>query len=340
MGTLLQFTLHSIFMESTQSAPKYKVSVVKSIEISFGSKKEPGFLLSVTDSKNASWQVARGKTSLVDAKNQLIATATSSNAKQKINSIPKFQYGTVEEAQKWFDTVLKSISDQDTFGFDPLFCAGRSCTPQLNKQIEFFKYPQPPASASETTVLVTGATGYIGSNTIRLLLQRGYNVVGTARSPDNESKVSHLTGLTGASQRLRLVKADLTDPASFEAAVKDVDHIFHIASPFISSPSDVKRDLMIPAIQGTLSVLRAATLYGNKLKTIVVTSSCASIYHNADFGRTPQNKIRDESVWNTQSNESVLPYSYSKVLAESAAWTFYEALCKKSWQVNSRSSCP
>ena len=72
-------------------------------------------------------------------------------------------------------------------------------------------------SAGET-ICVTGAGGFIASWMVKLLLQKGYTVRGTLRSPD-DPKNSHLKEMEGASERLTLIKVDLLDLNSVRAAI-------------------------------------------------------------------------------------------------------------------------
>lgn len=61
------------------------------------------------------------------------------------------------------------------------------------------------------TVCVTGASGFLGSQVVKTLLERGYNVRGTVRDKDNVNKTQHLTGLPNAKERLTLYNADLLE---------------------------------------------------------------------------------------------------------------------------------
>lgn len=104
-------------------------------------------------------------------------------------------------------------------------------------------------------VLVTGATGFIAGHAIACLLAEGHEVVGTVRDPAREDRVAHLRALPGAG-RLTLVAADLLSRDAFLPHV-DVDVILHMASPYAVNVADPKRDLLDPAVEGTLSLLRA-----------------------------------------------------------------------------------
>lgn len=166
-------------------------------------------------------------------------------------------------------------------------------------------------------VLVSGATGFIASHTIEKLLAQGHHVVGTVRNPSDAAKTAHLLSMQGARERLTLVVANLTSPDPFSAHV-EVDAIMHMASPYVINVKDPQRDLVEPAVEGTLSMLRAAAR-SKRVRRMILTSSMAAITDEPD-GRT-----FTEADWNTQSSLARNPYHYSKTMAERAAWSFMKA---------------
>ncbi|MGO1117500.1 SDR family oxidoreductase [Rhodovibrionaceae bacterium A322] len=165
-------------------------------------------------------------------------------------------------------------------------------------------------------VLLSGASGFIGSHTVERLLSRGHEVVGTVRNPSDSSKVSHLQALAGAEDRLSLVPADLTDEDPFSDYM-DVDVVMHVASPYVLNVKDPQRDLVDPAVKGTLSMLRAAA-GSSRIKRVIVTSSMAAVTDE------PDGRVLTEKDWNSKSSLSRNPYFYSKVRSEQAAWKFME----------------
>ncbi|RVW89106.1 Dihydroflavonol 4-reductase [Vitis vinifera] len=82
-------------------------------------------------------------------------------------------------------------------------------------------------------VCVTGASGYIASWLVKLLLQRGYTVKATVRDPNDPKKTEHLLALEGAKERLHLFKANLLEEGSFDSVVDGCDGVFHTASPVV-----------------------------------------------------------------------------------------------------------
>ncbi|KAI7980740.1 Tetraketide alpha-pyrone reductase 1 [Camellia lanceoleosa] len=111
---------------------------------------------------------------------------------------------------------------------------------------------------SKGRVCVTGASGFIASWLIKRLLLSGYHVIGTVRDPGNNEKLVHLWRLEGAKERVELVRADLMEEGSFDDTIMGCHGVFHIAFPVLAQPSsDPKAEILIPAIEGTLNILRS-----------------------------------------------------------------------------------
>lgn len=167
-------------------------------------------------------------------------------------------------------------------------------------------------------VLISGASGFIASHTITRLLDDGFEVVGTVRDPNRAESVTHLQALPGAAERLTLVAADLNDADPFSAYTGDVDYVLHMASPFQITVKDPQRDLVDPAVRGTVSMLTACAK-SSRIKRVVVTSSMAAITDEPDSSR-----VLTEADWNEKSTLERNPYYLSKAAAERAAWDFVE----------------
>jgi dihydroflavonol-4-reductase len=165
-------------------------------------------------------------------------------------------------------------------------------------------------------VAVTGATGFVGSEIVRVLLDRGYTVHGTVRDPENKAKVAPLLELDGASDRLECFRADLLSSDGFAEAFEGCDIVMHVASPYVVDVDDPQKDLVDPALIGTTNVLKAADTAG--VERVVVTSSAAAITDE------PEDRVYAEADWNEKSSLTRNPYYYSKTLAERAAWDFVE----------------
>ncbi|KAK9673633.1 hypothetical protein RND81_12G180100 [Saponaria officinalis] len=170
-------------------------------------------------------------------------------------------------------------------------------------------------------VCVTGASGYIASWIVKLLLHRGYTVHATVRDADDPKKVEHLHALDGAKERLHIFRASLLEEGSFDAAVEGCDGVFHTASPFHNRVTDPQVDLIDPAVKGTLNVLNSCAKVPS-IKRVVLTSSMAAVGYNGK-PRTPE-VIVDESWFSDPDlcRESKMWYILSKTLAEDAAWKF------------------
>ncbi|MGQ0849774.1 MAG: NAD-dependent epimerase/dehydratase family protein [Actinomycetota bacterium] len=165
---------------------------------------------------------------------------------------------------------------------------------------------------TDRPVCVTGASGFVGSQIVRELLEHGYRVRGTVRSPTRSLDEGHLPALPGAAERLELVAADLHQPGSFDEAIAGCGYVIHTASPYVLSVADPQRDLVDPAIEGTKTVLQSVLRAGD-VRRVVITSSFAAMTDE------PAGTM-SEKDWNTKSSLSRNPYYYSKVMAERAAW--------------------
>jgi len=167
-------------------------------------------------------------------------------------------------------------------------------------------------------VLVTGGSGFIGSHVILQLLAAGHEVRTTIRNLRREGDVRAMLAQGGMknADRLSFSAAELMDDSGWPEAVAGREYVLHIASPV---PENVPRDeneLIVPAREGTVRVLRAARDAG--VKRVVLTSSFAAI----GYGHKPQAEPFDESTWTNINSGDVLPYPKSKTLAERAAWDF------------------
>lgn len=176
-------------------------------------------------------------------------------------------------------------------------------------------------------VMVTGASGYIASWIVKLLLDQGCTVHGTVRDPGNEKSVGPLKKIAAAAPQgtLKLFKADLLDQNSFDAPMQDCEVVIHTASPFVVRGFKNAHEALIrPAVEGTRNVLEAANRTAS-VKRVVLTSSVAAVFgDNADLLKNPRGRFTEED-WNFSSSESHQPYSYSKFLAEKEAWKIHAA---------------
>ena len=176
------------------------------------------------------------------------------------------------------------------------------------------------------TVLVTGATGFIAKHCIAELIRRGHSVRGTARKPEARTDILRALERAGVDgSGVAIFSTDLTHDRGWDSALDGCTHVLHVASPFPISMPRRRDDVVGPARDGTLRVLRAATRAG--VQRVVLTSSIAAcIYPSAG----PQSRTYTEVDWTDAGRGDLSPYIVSKALAEQAAWEF----------VNTTPNCP
>ena len=169
------------------------------------------------------------------------------------------------------------------------------------------------------TVLVTGGTGFVAGWCIVELLRRGYAVRATVRSLAKEPVVrSAVASAADSGDRLAFLEADLTKDEGWDAAVAGCDYVLHVASPLGGRAPRDANELIVPAREGTLRVLRAAAKA--RVKRVVMTSAAAA-------ARPPRGSdiVSDETVWTDPTDRKFDAYRLSKILAERAAWDFIAA---------------
>jgi nucleoside-diphosphate-sugar epimerase len=171
-----------------------------------------------------------------------------------------------------------------------------------------------------STVLVTGGSGFIGSHCILQLLAAGHQVRTTVRSLKREADVRAMLKEGRADPqsngRLFFFAADLENDAGWPEAVAGCEYVLHVASPFPSSVPKNDDELIVPAREGALRVLREARDAG--VKRVVLTSSFAAI----GYGHPPQNAPFNETDWTDPTADGLTAYVKSKTIAERAAWDF------------------
>jgi len=167
-------------------------------------------------------------------------------------------------------------------------------------------------------VLVTGGSGFIGSHSILQLLAAGHQVTTTVRTLKREGDVRAMLKQGGAEpgNRLSFIVADLENDTGWPEGVAGCDYVLHVASPFPPNIPKHEDELIVPAREGTLRVLRASRDAG--VKRVVLTSSFAAI----GYGHRPQSAPFNETNWTDPNGEDVTAYVKSKTLAERAAWDF------------------
>ncbi|MFD2420032.1 NAD-dependent epimerase/dehydratase family protein [Amycolatopsis pigmentata] len=167
-------------------------------------------------------------------------------------------------------------------------------------------------SPHDDLVLVTGGNGFAGSHMVARLLDGGYRVRTTIRSLDRRAEVRAM--VSDPAGRLDIVSADLSMDRGWADAVDGCAYVIHVASPFPATQPDNADDLIVPARDGALRVLRAARDGG--VKRVVLTSSFAAV----GYSRKPGDEY-DETDWTDPADDNT-PYVRSKTIAERSAWDF------------------
>ena len=169
--------------------------------------------------------------------------------------------------------------------------------------------------------MVTGVTGFLAGHLIEDLLRHGYAVRGTVRDVTQTAKVAHLTALAAElGGHLELVAAELTRDEGWAEAAAGCTEVLHTASPNPPSVPRDENDLIRPAVDGTLRVLRAAAASGT-VRRVVLTGSSLSV-----TGGHPGPVRRPYTEEDWAIIERTAPYGRSKALAERAAWQFHAEL--------------
>ncbi|OCF42692.1 dihydrokaempferol 4-reductase [Kwoniella heveanensis CBS 569] len=186
-----------------------------------------------------------------------------------------------------------------------------------------------PAIAPGDLVLVTGASGFISSHTVQAFLERGYNVRGTVRSAEKGEYLKNLFKDEKKGEFEYVIVEDIAQDGAFDEAVKGVNGVAHMASPFHFNAVEPS-ELFEPAIKGTVGVLESLKKNNPDVKRVVVTSSVASIM---DSNVKPPHTFTEKD-WNTVSPKECeeqgkdasgqAKYRASKALAERAFWKFFD----------------
>jgi len=166
-------------------------------------------------------------------------------------------------------------------------------------------------------VLVTGATGYIGLHCIHQLLNQGYAVNGSVRSPERKDEIFEaLKNQNTSTEHLNLFTFDLNDDEGWDQGMEGCDYLLHVASPIALENHD--EDFFVkPAVAGVKRAMKFAKKHN--VKKVVLTSSVAAIFETMET-----KSYYDETDWSDPDNPAISHYSKSKTLAEKAAWDYVE----------------
>ena len=169
----------------------------------------------------------------------------------------------------------------------------------------------------EKVVLVTGGSGFVGSHIILKLLQKGYQVRTTMRSLNRKGEVMEMLKRGGLNsfEKLSFIQTDLNSDQNWDKAMENCEYVLHVASPLPSAEPENDWEVIDPARDGALRVLKSAR--DSDVKRVVLTSSFAAIGYTIDSA----NHVFTEEDW-TDPTKPNPAYIRSKAIAEKAAWDF------------------
>ena len=170
---------------------------------------------------------------------------------------------------------------------------------------------------TDKPILITGISGFIAKHCALELLKHGYAVRGTVRRMAKADETRATLAKRCDTSKLTFVEADLVADTGWAAAMEGIGGVLHLASPFPPGEPKDPDELLRPAVDGTLRVLRAAVAAG--IPRVVQTSSMAAVHGGHPHTRT---KPFNEDDWTETDNPAVTTYYRSKTLAEKAARDF------------------
>lgn len=175
-------------------------------------------------------------------------------------------------------------------------------------------------SNKNKTVLVTGGSGFIAVHCILKLLQQGYIVRTTLRSLSRENEVKEMLKNGGITSfvNLSFIEVDLISDKNWNEAVKGCEYVLHVASPTPAIKFEHEDEIINPAKNGVLRVLKAAK--DANVKRVVLTSAYGAI----GVGHKDRTTPYTEKDW-TNLTAGLHPYQKSKTIAEQTAWEFIKA---------------
>lgn len=179
-----------------------------------------------------------------------------------------------------------------------------------------------------TTTLITGANGFIASEIVGRLLEKGESVIGTVRNEQRSQGLRQTFSDAISNGKLCIYYVNLTDENPFEQIFQEntsITRVIHAASALPSAATtDLQKSLIDPAYEGTQSVLKAVANYAPQVERFVLTSSMSAV-------RNPHVPVQHYTFsskdWNTITLKEALQnssfaYGYAKKVAELAAWDF------------------
>ena len=173
-------------------------------------------------------------------------------------------------------------------------------------------------ATSDKLVLVTGGNGFVGLHCILQLLQQGYQVRTTLRTITKKDKVLEALKNSGVQNvdKLSFIEADLTNDRNWDTAMNGCTYVLHVASPITLELPKHEDEMIRPAVDGALRILKAARDAG--VKRVVMTSNFGAV----GYSHKDKTTLITEESWTDPNEKGLSAYNKSKVLAERAAWDF------------------
>ncbi|GKZ77727.1 hypothetical protein AnigIFM56816_000508 [Aspergillus niger] len=181
-------------------------------------------------------------------------------------------------------------------------------------------------------ILITGGTGFLANTLIDVLLSRGHNVITTVRSAEKASQLQSLRPDIPSHRLTIKIVPDISLLSAFDSAVVNdppLTGVIHTASPFHYSIDNIKKDMLDPAVNGTVGILRSVHKYAPTVKKVVITSSFAAMWNpskpaGSKYSESDWNKVTWEEAVSPANAQGQAGYRTSKALAEREAWEFME----------------
>ncbi|MFN0016131.1 MAG: SDR family NAD(P)-dependent oxidoreductase [Saprospiraceae bacterium] len=157
---------------------------------------------------------------------------------------------------------------------------------------------------SNSKILLTGATGFIGAYMLRLLLNKGYRVRALRRA---DSRIDLIRDIAHEAE---WAKGDVTDLGALEDAFDGITHVCHCAAMVSFHPKDSRRMMQVN-VEGTANMVNLALDFG--VQKFVHVSSIAAL------GRAKNRpNLNEKCQWVQSSDNS--QYAISKYLSEQEVW--------------------
>ena len=169
---------------------------------------------------------------------------------------------------------------------------------------------------SESTVLVTGGTGFIGSYACEDLVEQGHEVIAYDLSTD-----THILEKLGIAEDVTVRQGDVSDSTDVARAVRETgaDRIVHLAALLTTTARENPRLALSVNVEGTNNIFEAARLFDDQVERVAWASS-AAVY-------APPHNYADDSDWWVTEDDLVYPdtlYGASKEYNEHQARVYTE----------------